>query len=171
MTTPNARKHQVPTGTETPSRGALLAMLLQVNDIVPATSATDRNNLLAAIGSSAARPLHVYRTDIDALEVHDGTSWKIIQAMDSPGIQRGVISATLTSQATRVGTATFPTPYPSGVVPIMSPGLVKAGTGNIGLTASFNDVTNTGFGWRVNEITGTAVSVGLGLHWTAIAPT
>lgn len=82
MPSANARKHQVPTSAENPSRaGWVLNPLLSINDVVPVTSVSDRAAVVAALPAapSSAKPLIVLRADAPGsqrLEVtYDGTNW------------------------------------------------------------------------------------------------
>jgi len=109
--------------------------------------------------------LMVWRTDVDRFESYTGSAWRIYQPLASPGVQKGTASATLTAATVRTGSVSFATAY--SATPIITTTLVKAGTANIGLTHVIEDLTTTGFSWRVNEISNTPVTVGLGLHWRA----
>ena len=109
--------------------------------------------------------LMVWRQDVLRFESYTGSAWRMYQPLASPGVQKGTVSATLTAATVRTGSVSFPTAY--STAPIMSTALVKAGTTNIGLTHVIEDLTTAGFSWRVNETSGTPVTVGLGLHWRA----
>lgn len=76
MPTENARKHTIPTGTEQPSRAAIFEPLTTIHDLVPASSATDRNFIAAGLSPTSTKPLHVYRTDTGIVETTtNGTTW------------------------------------------------------------------------------------------------
>lgn len=80
MSTTDARGHTVPEGTDPAARQSLLDLSMSIPSIraLPsAAAATQHVQALAAAGQapSAEAPAYVYRTDLSALAVWDGTSW------------------------------------------------------------------------------------------------
>ena len=89
----NARGHTIPAAGETPSRAAIFAPLLTVNDIVMATNATDRAQKITALAPSAARPLYIHQIDNRCLWMHDGTTLRLM-AWPSAGAATAAITTT-----------------------------------------------------------------------------
>ncbi|MBW9118893.1 hypothetical protein JNB63_02175 [Microbacterium trichothecenolyticum] len=83
MTT-DAKKHTSFGAGETPSRAALVAALLSVNDIIPVANATEANTVAAAIAATgqnlATNPVVVSRANargLHSIEISfDGTVWR-----------------------------------------------------------------------------------------------
>lgn len=93
MPTPNARGHQIPTGTEQPSRAGIFAAFLTINDMIMSATATARNAAASAIGVSNSRPMLTWRADAATgrqLEISkNGTTW-------DPVLYGGTTSAAIT---------------------------------------------------------------------------
>ena len=86
MSTTDARGHKFPEGTDPAARQSLLDLSLSIPSIrarPSAATATQHVQALAAAGQapSAEAPAYVYRTDLGALTIWDGGTWRSISAI------------------------------------------------------------------------------------------
>lgn len=79
----DVKKHTSPAAGETPSRAAIAAAILSINDIVPVANTTEANIVAAAVAAAgqdlATTPLFVSRADARGLHrieyTYNGTVW------------------------------------------------------------------------------------------------
>lgn len=82
MSITDARGHRVPEGTDPASRQSLLSLSLSIPSIATAGSETAARQHVerlqwAGQAASTDAPIHVWRSDLSALTVWDGKTWKI----------------------------------------------------------------------------------------------
>lgn len=80
MSTTDARGHKVPEGTDPAARQSLLDLSLSIPSIIAVTSQTAAARYVAALAAagvpvSEEHPVYVWRSDISAMLVWDGTKW------------------------------------------------------------------------------------------------
>lgn len=80
MSTTDVRGHKVPEGTDPAARQSLLDLSLSIPSIIAVTSQTAAARYVAALAAagvpvSEEHPAYVWRSDISAMLVWDGTKW------------------------------------------------------------------------------------------------
>lgn len=108
------RGHRVPSPTDPAQRQDLLALSLSIPSYkacASETAAAQYVSALAAAGlvASAAQPVYVWRTDLNAVRVWDGRSW--------------ATESNLQMELSAVGDM----PVGAGLSPTVQPGLIKGG--------------------------------------------
>ena len=108
------RGHRVPSPTDPAQRQDLLALSLSIpsyKSCASETAAAQYVSALAAAGlvASAAQPVYVWRTDLNAVRVWDGRSW--------------AAESNLQMELSAVGDM----PVGAGLSPTVQPGLIKGG--------------------------------------------
>lgn len=108
------RGHRVPSPTDPAQRQDLLALSLSIPSYkacASETAAAQYVSALAAAGlvASAAQPVYVWRTDLNAVRVWDGRSW--------------AAESNLQMELSAVGDM----PVGAGLSPTVQPGLIKGG--------------------------------------------
>ena len=108
------RGHRVPSPTDPAQRQDLLALSLSIPSYkacASETAAAQYVSALAAAGlvASAAQPVYVWRTDLNAVRVWDGMSW--------------AAESNLQMELSAVGDM----PVGAGLSPTVQPGLIKGG--------------------------------------------
>lgn len=108
------RGHRVPSPTDPAQRQDLLALSLSIPSYkacASETAAAQYVSALAAAGlvASAAQPVYVWRTDLNAVRVWDGRSW--------------TAESNLQMELSAVGDM----PVGAGLSPTVQPGLIKGG--------------------------------------------
>jgi len=108
------RGHRVPSPTDPAQRQDLLALSLSIPSYkacAAETAAAQYVSALAAAGlvASAAQPVYVWRTDLNAVRVWDGRSW--------------AAESNLQMELSAVGDM----PVGAGLSPTVQPGLIKGG--------------------------------------------
>lgn len=108
------RGHRVPSPTDPAQRQDLLALSLSIPSYkacASETAAAQYVSALAAVGlvASAAQPVYVWRTDLNAVRVWDGRAW--------------AAESNLQMELSAVGDM----PVGAGLSPTVQPGLIKGG--------------------------------------------
>ena len=113
------RGHRVPSPTDPAPRQDLLALSLSIPSYkacASETAAAQYVSALAAVGlvASAAQPVYVWRTDLNAVRVWDGRAW--------------AAESNLQMELSAVGDM----PVGAGLSPTVQPGLIKGGRVAVG---------------------------------------
>jgi hypothetical protein len=108
------RGHRVPSPTDPAQRQDLLALSLSIPSYKACTSETAAAQYVSALAAagltaSAAQPVYVWRTDLNAVRVWDGRSW--------------AAESNLQMELAAVGDM----PVGTGLSPTVQPGLIKGG--------------------------------------------